>query len=876
MMKRKLWMTLVLSLLLLLTGSCVVACNPAGGSTDTEAQTTGATETPAPTEPDGTTPESDPLPAESDTLTDAEETTVGETVTEAATDYVPDFTPTALPSVNVAREGFVLTSNVKYTYEGIYSNTNLNDGDLTTGYRSDPGLAYKRPDGHFLFIDLTEERVIDSIRLYPFTGDEIGFPSDFEVLISNDGVTYTPHKTVTGAQAQAEGYIVAMDGVKAKYIKLTYGLPTGSDHIAMGELEVYSPIDTASNMQVNIDDIWLFKDPDTTLQLAVTYYRDGTAVDASKLTFVSGNPEVVTVSEAGLLTPVNFGKTKVYVMDGTNMKACDVEVLVEPGKNEFLISTFFITGYVTPEALESTIDLTVKAGVTHLEAPHIWDICNNEINMYALHLCNERGAIYTPHEQMAYNLNMTDEQYQNLLKPFEGMAGFLGIFIGDEPAETYTDYAEMYHALQSYNPHYNHHMNLFPPAGFYSGTNEYYSEFAAIAGGDYRMKYLTFDQYPFGWGNAFDPWVFSALDMVRKAGLLYNADTGFYVQSQIMTPAFDALTLGERRFNSTMAIAYGMKNFKHYLGLCPVNTNGSVTDYLSGILKPDYTPADYYNDIAEVNAFVKAIGQKLGTYDAVEVYHTKETSGALAIPEDFILSQEGGRGFIYSVFQEIDGTKQCLLVTNKSYGTSKPATVKLIIKKDIGPISVYDPLTGETTPLEYKAGEVFLMDVEAGLCKLLILEDGVDIRTQKVESDNLMLNHGMFVSSSQANFWAAGVIGSHFVTDGNRENGCWLSKADDKAPYVLLDLGEAQTDLGRLVLIMNSHLNASNYMKNFTISYSADGKTYTELTTVTDATYDNADKSYTVDLGGVEARYIRINIDSKTPVGVGEVEVYKK
>ncbi len=855
-----------LLLTLLLTLLCVASCTPSGGGEETEAPTPEATA-------DVTEPATEP--------TVEETTTPAPVVTEPETTE-PLFVPTALPAANVAREGFALTSNTKYTYEGTYSNVNLNDGDRSTGYTSEWGDKFDSKREHFLFIDLTEPRVIDSLKLYPLIGDEGGFPVDYDVLISQDGKEYTPHTTVSGMTPEADGYTVDMKGVEAKYVKLVFkklgaGHAERGVHIAIGELEVYSPIDTATNMQLNLDDIWLFKDPDTTHRLAVTYYRDGTAVDpAKKLTFVSRDPAIATVSEDGLITPVTYGKTEVYVLDGENMATCAVEVMEEPDGDDFLISNFFITAYVTPEALEQSIDLIVKSGVTHFETPHWWDMRNNDIHLYALHLCRERGAMYTPHEQMAHNLNMTDEQYIELLKPYENMAGFYGIFISDEPPETYTDYAEMYNALQTYNPHYTHHMNLLPPAGFYSGTLEYYTEFAAIAGGDRCMKYLTYDHYPFGWGAAFDSWVYYTLDLVRQAGLRYNCDTGYYMQSQIMTPAFDALTLGERRYSASLGMAYGMKNYKHYLGLCPVEYDGVVTDYLSGILKPDYTPADYYDDIVEVNGYIKRMGTLLANADAIEVYHSRAGNGCEEVPEEFFMELVSTRPLIYSVYREIEGTQQYVVLTSKNYNAKKATTLKFIINRDVGAIKVFDPMTGETTDLNYTVGQSFSLDFEPGQSLALILADGADVTCKRVESDNLMLGKGVFVSSSQASFWEAGVIGTRFVTDGDVGNGMWLSQIDDKAPRLILDLGSVQTSLGDVVLYMNDHLTEAQYLSQFTVLVSEDGETYTEVTTVEGATYDNETKSYRVDLGGVSARYIKLTATTVTPVGVGEIEVYRK
>ncbi len=864
MMKPKafLWGTLLLTLLLTLL--CVASCTPSGGGEETEAPTPEVTA-------DVTEPATEPT---------VEETTAPAPVVTEPEATEPLFVPTALPVANVAREGFALTSGVKLTNEALYSNVHLNDGDRARGYSSEWGDAFDASREHFVFIDLTERRIIDSLKLYPLIGDEGGFPVDYDVLISQDGKEYTPHTTVSGMTPEADGYTVDMGGVEAKYVKLIFtklgaGNAERGVHISIGELEVYSPIDTATNMQLNLDDIWLFKDPDTTHRLAVTYYRDGTAVDpAKKLTFVSSDPAIATVSEDGVITPVGYGQTEIYVYDGKNRSCAAVEVMRDVDADDFLISTFFITYYVTPEKLEEAIDLIVRSGVTHLEAPHWWDHYSNDIHLYALHLCRVRGATYTPNDENPGILHMTDEEIQGVVKQYENMAGVHGLFITDEPSTYYTQYAEVYRVLQEYNPHYMYYLNLLPLPAVPGAKDEYYTEFASVAGGARRMKYLTFDHYPFGLGYSFDSGIFQTLEMMRRAGLQYNADTGFYMQSQVMQGAYDALTLEERRYSASMAMAYGMKDYKHYLGLCPIDPGCKPTNYLSGILKNDYTPADYYDDIVEVNTYIKTMGRYLANFDAVEVYHNRPTDGEMP-PADFALELVEG-DVIVSVFREIEGTRQYLLLTDKSYAVAVPNELSFAFGRDVGALQIFDPMTGETRPLDYTVGQPFTLRFVPGQCLLIIPGEDVDLTVKRVQSDNLMLGKGVFASSSKVDFWVDGVIGTHFLTDGDPTNGMWLSGSGDKTPNLLLDLGSVQSGLGTLEVFMNDHLIERQYMEKFTVEVSVDGVTYTKVATVKDATYDNETKSYRVDLGGVEARYIRIQSTAKKPAGVGEIAVYKQ
>ena len=328
---------LLLCLTLLLAGIFAVSCTggdiaDATSPVDTDALTEASTE--------GSTQATTEHPTEE---------TTEEVTTEAPFDPTV-FEPSGLPVANVAREGYALASACKN--DAGYSNLHLNDGDRSTGFSTpweenhDPAYAY------YFYIDLTAPRKVDSVKIYPLEGDEKAFPKAFDILTSMDGTEYSVAATVTDASAEAakDGLSVSLNGVEARFVKLmTRELGEGTTrkgkYLALSEFEVYAPIDTASNMILNRHDIWLYKNPDTTQQLEVLYYRDGSAVDPeAKLRYATLDASVATVDEKGLITPVSVGKTDVYVTDGTNLAVCHVEVK-EDILNEFSVNTFYHSNF---------------------------------------------------------------------------------------------------------------------------------------------------------------------------------------------------------------------------------------------------------------------------------------------------------------------------------------------------------------------------------------------------------------------------------------------------------------------------------------------------------------------------------------------------
>ncbi len=865
-MKTKKWyICLCMGLLALLTVSLLTACNnPTPGPEPATETDTPAPETVAETDP----PASETLP---DTETEPAET---------EPETLPPFEATALPnSVNVAREGYAIASSS--VFDGGYSNLYLNDGDLTRGFNTARGQGSNPAKEHYIMIDLAARRKVDAVKLHPLAGDEAGFPIDFDIMVSVDNKTYTKVASVDGASADKakDGLTVTFDPVEAKYVKLVtrktgVGEGTKGAYVALSEFEVYAAADTSENMVLNRHDIWLFKDPDITQKLEILYYRDGTAVDPNqKLTYSSADPAIATVDENGVITPVSVGETDIYVRDGVNRATCHVEVKVEPAL-DYRITAFYHSNFGTPDTYVTGLQILKDAGIEYIEDTRFRDRVGNNITMYMIYLCDQMGLAYSVCDQEGGEggfLEMTDEEIIAIVQKYENRAGLFGIYLRDEPHEEYTQYAEVHRLIQEYNPHITPHLNLLPPYNF-GGTEEHYTEYAAVAGGARRMQFLSFDHYPFLWNNGFNAQIYESINMVRTAGLTYNADTGYYMQSMIIRDSYPLLYERELRYNASLGMAYGMKNFKWFVALTPL---GSGEAFETGLVGPDFKPADNHADITATNVYVKNLGRYLGDSDAIEVYHTSNDYGAIMLPETFLIQPVGSQTAIYSLYRANDGEgRQHILVTNKTFRTTSDATFKIKLIKDIGAISLYDPLTDKTTAIAVAADGTFSITLKPGAAALILLPEGTDAAAPAVESDNLALNKAVYCSSSAAKFWEDGNIGTHFITDGDRDNGYWMTDNKDKDAYLLLDLGKAET-VSKLHLYAQTDLTLRRFCGKFTVSVSEDGITFTDVATVTDGKPADVNSPYVCEFDAVSARYIRIKLNTpRAGYGYGEIEVY--
>ena len=797
------------------------------------------------------------------------------------TGTMPPFTEAPLKASNVAREGFAVASSSKY--DGGFSNLFLNDGNLSRGFSTAWGETYDRSAPHYIMIDLAGSYTVEAVKLYPLKGEEKGFPVDFDVLVSADNENYTVAASVNGASAEqaAKGLTVNFDPVNASYVKLvtrTSGIGDGDKgaYLALAEFEVIAGITTADNMILNRSDIWLYREPDTAQQLKVLYYRDGTPVKKrNKLRFFSEDPSIARVSTRGLVTPVAPGETVIYVFDGTDRAACRVAVK-EDTKDEFRISAFYHSSFGTPETYVKGLQILKDAGIEYIEDTRFHDKVGNNITMYMIYLCNKLGLSYSVCDQEGGEggyLKMTDSEIIEIIRKYENRAGLYGLYLCDEPHEEYTQYAEVHRLIQDYDPHLIPHLNLLPPFNF-GGTEEYFTEYAAVAGGVRRMRFLSFDFYPFRINNSFNAGFYGAIDMVRDAGIKYNADTGYYLQSMIIKGAYPLLYEKELRYNASLGAAYGMKNYKWFVALTPIGTEGE--SFETGLVGPDFEPAANHADITKTNEMIKDLGRLLGGYDAIEVYHTNKEGVSGTVPDTFLLQPADGKPAIYTLYRANDGSgRQRILITNKNYLKNEPAIIRFSAIKSIDGSKIYDPLTGTESALTADGGGVYSVTLEPGSCALIILPDGIDAAKATEKAEDLALGKAVFVSSSQAQFWGKGNIGTHYLTDGDPYSGYWLSDADDRNGELLIDLGET-VSVDRLHLFGHYDLG-DRFCNKFIVSVSVDGVNYTDVAKVIAETPQNIEEPYVCRFGAVNAHFIRIKLYDHKPgggAGFGEIEVY--
>ncbi|MBE6653059.1 MAG: hypothetical protein E7610_06565 [Ruminococcaceae bacterium] len=805
--------------------------------------------------------------------TEAEETTAeAEETTEPETEYVPAFDPTvfeptAIPSGNVAREGFFMASNCKS--DGGYSNIYANDGDKTTGFSTKWNQTSNIAHEFYGFIDLTRAFAVESIKLYPLAGEEAGFPKAFEVQISMDGQAYTTAATVTDAVASAEGFEVKLNGDEARFVKIvTKELNPATEgrgcYLAFGELEVYAPVDTSTNTILNRHDVWLYVNPNIPMQLTVLHNRDGSAV-GSDWKYMTTNPEVALVNDSGLVTPRSVGTAEIYVTDGINQSVCLVEVK-DQAEAKFHIETFF-NPKLMPDQIGTALDVLKSEGITYVGNTHVLDPAGNDHAPYTLFLCNERGMAYQVAEEGISGSpaasSLTGEMLIRTIQKYEHKAGFYGLCLRDEPTDDYLDYAKLVREVNNYNPHIEVYLNQFPMVSVPGDSDSYYADVASISGGNGRLHYISFDSYPHAGDGTFNPEFYRDMNAMRKAGLLYNCSTAYYLQAWwrwLLSPT-------EQMYNAVLGVSYGYKKFQYFSAF-----TGSDR---YGLIQSSLIMTEMGVNVTAANEFIRKFEGYVGNCDAIEVYHTDETLGQDLLPADFVFTHMGGGEAIYSLFEALDGSgKQYILITNKNYAADGAVTFIVKAADGLRDLKILDTETEEMVPLTVAADGTFTVAIGAGECALIELPDGFDASRPDPDTDNLAINRPAYVSSNASNFWSQTVFSSMYLTDGNTDENGWSPASDDEAPRIKLDLGEVY-DISRVKIYMTSDI-WNRRCKNFTISVSEDGVNYVEVSRAEAYEWDKTTKSGEFAFDTVAARYVLIQSTSSTGGGAfGEIEVYR-
>ena len=812
------------------------------------------TETPADTNPE-TSPE-DTKPAD----TAEPQTTPAETEPDTRPSDEPWSVPeeTMLGLANVALHCPVITNDCA---DG--TNQNLTDGDSKTDYTTNRSNdAARRTFPYEVVVDLTRSYPIKGIRICEGNRMSTFCYDKFTVEVSSDGLTYTQVATHENATAGKNCLEVSFEA-EGRFVRIT-STDLGEKRsymLSLSELEVLSEI-------TNYDNILpgkraLVMQPTATDVLTATYRLEG----SGSFTFHTSDPSVVTVDElTGVVTAVADGTATLYVDDGTNCTPIPVTVVTPTPA--YQISTFYLANHGINS--REVFALLKECGINFLENCRPYDSYGNDTTEYLRVQAADYGLILSvadPVNGSAW-LSKTDEEIAAIVAQYKNLPGYGGIYILDEPGNA-NPFARVYNAILGEDPFCRPHLNLLP--GGMSDFHGYVSDWVATVGGD-NLKSLSYDNYPFGvTAGTFSGVVYNTLNEIRKTGLMYGVETGYYIQAMGIHGAYRVPTDSEILYHTALGVAYGMKDFKWFVWFTPPYS-GSGEHFITGILTPEMGKSEIYEGVKAANTMLMTLSPYLATTDAVAVYHTN--SDGEKLPSDFCIIRKSGANLVVSLMRDPDTGKQYVVLVNKNMQT---AATPLMQINDPALTQLWDLTSGERTPIAIQNSS-FTVEIPAGGLCLIELPDGYDARYKYVENDgtsqSLLSGHGASVSSSVGSGTFA-----YMLNDGNRKGTSWASNDPNAdTAWIVFDL-KAQKSFNRVDIYPagDEYAVGVRFPTALSVWVSEDGKTYTK---VAERTNINLSDWGAITFDTVTARYVKVSVDGMTSLmntpcaEIGEIELY--
>lgn len=803
------------------------------------------------------------------TPTDVADTTVpdgtqtsADTTSAPETDRVvqiPEIETSTLGEANVAYDCPVIMNSC----EG-GSNQQLTDGDAQTGAStilkentSDPNRAYE------IVIDLTKTYKLTGVKLLPHK--TLAFPTAYTVSTSINGTDYTPAASETDRAATGEDGVTTRFEAEARYIKITsddLGEKASKGYVlALGEVLAYSEITNEDNILVSKYALSL--QPGSKDTLTVSYRLPEYA--GTEVKYLCPEYSLVDINEqTGELTALACGEGTIYVTDGKNITKCPFTVS-EKEKN-FVTSTFYLANHGDNSI--ATLNLLKESGIEFLENCRPYDNYGNDVSKYLLTLCADRGLTLSEADpQFESYLNMTNEQIAEIVKKYKNLPSFGGLYILDEPLYA-NKYARVYNAMVAEDPTLTPHLNLLP--GGMSDFHGYVSDWCAAVGAE-NMKYLSYDNYPYGAGaNSFNSYVYSTLNELRTTAIAYGGiDTAYYIQAMGIVGAYRVPDEGEMTYNVSLGLAYGMKNYKWFVWFTPPYY-GSGEHFTTGILDSDYNKSEMFDSVVKLNAEIKTLGKYLYNTDALEVYHTAGSDGT-RLPENFAMYSGKSVNLIYTLYVDRETGKNYIGITNKNYKRAVTPDVTLSAAL-LASGDVFDVTTGERVKLTVNGG-VFSPSIPAGGFVLYELPDGFNAASAKDEGGNLLSGLGFSVSSSDGMTSFA-----YKLTDGKRTNGSWMSVDGEENAWVSCKFSKS-TELNRLDVYPSGdgYAYGTFFPTALSLWYSEDGVNWTKACSAENLT---GEACVSLKFDKITARYLKLvcdgqkNLTGSLKAEIGELEAY--
>lgn len=273
-----------------------------------------------------------------------------------------------------------------------------------------------------------------------------------------------------------------------------------------------------------------------------------------------------------------------------------------------------------------------EAGVDIIQNVESTDLNTPEKNLRMLDLAQATGMkVYVSDPRV----KGSEADIRAMVDTYRQHPATAGYYIRDEPDSALLGWAiSTYRTLAALDPHRVPHVNLFPDFAVKEYETAYVNRWVEGVGAD-KLKYLSFDIYPYKVKGRLEKTYYRNLDIIRRAGLRYRVPTSSYLQSFGIVGIYRLPTEDEMRLNVYSNLAYGVKNPVWFCYATP--TGQGEQKFLNSVIDSLGQKTHLYEPFRRFNLEMKQLGKTLEKLDAVEVFHTGDSlwTGATALPADY-------------------------------------------------------------------------------------------------------------------------------------------------------------------------------------------------------------------------------------------------
>lgn len=291
-------------------------------------------------------------------------------------------------------------------------------------------------------------------------------------------------------------------------------------------------------------------------------------------------------------------------------------------------------------------------------------------NLKTLDLAHKYGLKVYVHDN---RIRGNEAEIEALVSRYKNHPANSGYIICDEPDSARLDWAiQTYRKINALDPDKTPYVNLLPDYAVPNYEKGYVERWIEGAGPD-KLKYLSFDTYPFKVNGRYMKSYYNNLDIIRRAGLKYGVSTSCYLQVFGMDNVWRIPNLNEMRLNTFSILAYGIKNpvwFPYWTP--PRSKNEPFTG--SSVIDINGKKSERFEYVKQLNTEMKQLGKTLIRLDAREVYHTGDSlwMGTAHPPAGFLWQPvDAQTDVILSHLKDPETQAEYIMVVNKSITDQK-------------------------------------------------------------------------------------------------------------------------------------------------------------------------------------------------------------